>query len=243
MKQNILLLFIVFFIIETGNADAANRDIPEGLYDALYSKLEKDLKQELSSFGFDTTIDIKEIDPGVPVENYRFRGIKQFDSIDIDAPIMSLVESAGTWEFFLRARGNYIISILFDKLNGNWVWAGTGGRRPAWEEIREAYPESTGIRPVKIQGARGWGYVHFPHINNRNLTLLAEKKDREKIQKQLKNTALNNESVQMLQEQISIMPESWDSASLVDSRITLQFFKKEIKRAQEMKAEYRRRFK
>lgn len=135
------------------------------------------------------------------------------------------------------------MTMLFDNSNGKWVWAGTWGRRKACEEIREMYPESTGIRPVIIQGVRGWGYVHFPHINDHNLTLLATKKDRENINAKLNSIELQNEDKLELQEQMAIMPESWDSASLVDSRITLQYFKREFQRALERKAEYKRRFK
>ncbi len=243
MKQSILLIILSFFIMENGSVNAADNDIPKGLYDALHSKLKKDLKQELSSFGFDTTIDITEIDPGVPVENYHLKDIKQIDSIDINAPVMSLVESDNSWCFYLKARRKYLMTMLFDNSNGKWVWAGTWGRRKSWEEIRERYPESTGIRPVIIQGVRGWGYVHFPHINDHNLTLLAQTKDRENIKRKLESIELQHVDKLELQEQMSIMPESWDSASLVDSRITLQYFKKEFQRALERKAEYKRRFK
>lgn len=242
-----LLMFVmtVFLAVWPGNAEKKISDIPEGLYDALYSVLKEGdhLKRNLRRHGFDTTMDISEIDPGIPVEYFHLKkdpqkgDVDQILNIDVNAPIMSLVEPSGTWLFHVKAKGKWAFTVNLVNENGKWVWAGTWGPSRAWEEVRTAYPESTGIRPVVITGPpKRRGYIHFPHINNHNLTWMVSQKSRDKIKKQLQpenRKKLDKKDIQELEDQAAVFSDRYDSASLVDSRITLRYFKKAVTRSRE----------
>lgn len=251
MKVLLFITFTVLLVRWPGNAENAS-GIPQGLYDALYSVLNEGdyLKRNLQRRGFDTTIAISEIDPGIPVEYFHLKkdpkkdAIDQIIEIDDNAPVMSLVEPSGSWLFHVKARGKGVFSVNIVNENGKWVWAGTWGPSRAWEEVRAQYPESTGIKPVVIIGPTNRAYVHFPHINDHNLTWMVAKDSRDKIKHKLQSMnreKLNEMDVQELEDQARVLSNSYDSASIVDSKETLRYFKKVVVRSRERRAELEKR--
>lgn len=243
------LIFIIISIIlfqTAGYCIESPKDIPEGLYKALFAKLNQGdyLKNALRRFGFDTTITVDEIDPGIPVQFHDFKikpsnsSLKEIGKIDINAPVMSLIEPNGIWLFCLKAREEYIITLLFDANNDKFQHMSTGGRRKIWEEVWNTYPESTGVRPVAITfGDRG--LFHFPHINERNLTFATDENYRKRIKSQIKfgnRSLLRDEDLQELKEYEKIMSKSYDSVSVIDSRITLQVVRNRFINVKKQKA-------
>lgn len=241
------LMFIIISIIlfqTAGYCLEPPKDVPEGLYKALYAKLNEGdyLKNSLRRFGFDTTITVDEIDPGIPVQYFFFKGysrdLEEMEDIDINAPVMSLVEPAGTWKFILKARGKYIIDLLFHKENGTWQWGATGGGETIWEDFWDEYSESKIVRPVVIV-AGNRGYLHLPHINDKNLTLMLTKKSRDRIKRNLKmgrNSRLSRDDSKRLEEDAAIMSDSYDSTSLVDSRVSLSVIRQRLINVKKQKA-------
>jgi hypothetical protein len=234
--MKLIFIFISIILSQTaGYCFEPAKDIPEGLYKALYAELNKSkyFQMYLQKFGCDTTITVDDIDPGIPVQYYNFKinpvnsSIKRIEEFDINAPVISLIEPAGTWLFCLKARGEYILSYTFCEKNGKFENVSIGGRRPAWEEFWQQFPESTDIRPVLIVADKG--YLHLPHINDRNLTLMLDKKSRNKIKSKLQlkgNNRLSSGDLQTIENDAAMMSDSYDSASVTDSRITLQIIRK-----------------
>ena len=156
---------------------------------------------------------------------------------------MSLVEPSGSWLFYIKARGQWLFTVNFMYKNEKWVWAGTWKSNKAWEEVRAEYPESTGVRPVVIIGPPNRSYIHFPHVNDHNLTWMIAKELRDKFKKQLQpenRIKLTENKVKELEDEISVCSDTYDSASLIDSRITLNYFKKTVIRVRERQEEMRK---
>jgi len=229
MLKQIQVLSIAFCCA----ASSSGQDgVPEGLYEALRNYLKErqaSVKALMKSNGLDTMIEIAEIDAGVPVEWYRFRmGEEGLDSINVDAPVMSLLEPKGCWEFSLKARGQYLIGVTFCERDGGWRFGGAGGRKTAWAEVREVYPESSGTHPIIVSyGHRK--YLHFPQKCEHNLTMLCDstfRNSRKREWRELKDAPGRTEELREVEQILQVTTDTY--GVLVDSRKTLQYLKQPI---------------
>jgi hypothetical protein len=237
MKKIITILILTACCVGLGHAQ---QKVPVGLYKAMndYLKEGNSLKRSLGYEGLDTTIQVTEIEIGIPIENFIFKEVVRkghYDSINIEDPVMSLVEPSGFWEFYIKARGEYLCAVQFYNKHGNWEWASTGGVDD-WPKVRSAYPEYSGINPIIIKTGRGQ-YIHFPAINEHNLTLMLNKTMMAMYKNDwntLKDSKDRNEDeFQKIDGLLSTTTASYKS--LCDSRRVFQLFKDAAKRAKESK--------
>lgn len=229
MPRQLYMLALVVCFVGSGFGE---QKVPQGLYDAIHEYLQEDrsLVGNLRAKGFDTNITASEIDVGVPVQSYRFKFKKEegeysFNTMSLDAPVMSLVEPTGYWQFHLKARGQYLFGVVFCDKEGTWDYVGSGYGLSAWAEFREVYPESTGIHPVVVGHARRI-YVHVPQKGEHNLTLMSDSSYRAKYAQQLrelKSTGGRAKDLRRIEGILSTVSDTY--GVLVDSRKVLQYLR------------------
>ena len=232
MKKRIQAL--IFALCCAASSFGQGGQVPPGLHEAMRKKLEgwgPHLKMLLKSNGLDTTIQVAEIDCGTPVQIYYFRNWDKphhLDSISVDAPVMSIVEPSGHWEFSLRARGQYLIGVKFFDKDGTWDWVSAGGTKTAWAEMRKVYPESSGVHPIIVYHAHR-KYLHFPQKGEHNLTMLCDSAFRNSLKRELRDLKDAPGRAEELQETGQMLQATTDTYSvLVDSRRTLQYLKRPV---------------
>ncbi len=190
MKKNFTILFLVLYFFSIGNAQQA---VPRELYKAMTDYLNdgESFKRNLIGIGkFDTSIQASEVEIGVPIAIYSFKKSiieSNFILTDSTDSVMSLIQPTGNWQFFLRARDKYLFGVQFHCDNANCEWVMTGGDRQDWKEVRDAYPESTGIDPIIIKYGRT-NFIHFQQISKNNLTHLTSTFYRNELKKELKKS-------------------------------------------------------
>lgn len=236
-----IYLRVVILVICCVCAVFSQSQPPNTLYDAMNKYLYgQGFIGHLKILGYDTTIQPSEIDFGIPAEVYVLKknGDKIIDSVSIDEPVMNTIEPAGIWEFCLTARGKSMFRVTFILKNNKFEWLESGGTTNNWKEMREVYPESTGVNPIIIQASRQDRFLHFPQINAHNLTLDTDSSYRV----DLKNTwheAKKNKSEQPddfteIDGLISTLSDSY--AKLNDSRKTFQYLKNRANRLRKQKS-------
>lgn len=229
MRRQLYMLALVVCFVGSGFGE---QKVPQGLYDAIHEYLQEDrsLVGNLRAKGFDTNITASEIDVGVPVQFYHFKFNKEageysFNTMSLDAPVMSLVEPTGGWMFNLKARGQYLFGVFFREQQGVWDCVGSGFGVSYWAEFREVYPESTGISPVLIGHA--WEtYLHVPEKGEHNLTYTSDSswraRHRQKL-RELKSTGGRAKDLRRIEGILSTVSDTY--GVLVDSRKVLQYLR------------------
>jgi hypothetical protein len=177
-KLNILL-----FTLCCAGVSIAQTEPPQALFQAINEYLNdgESLKRNLMGNRLDTTINPSEVAVGTPIEVYHFSKDIYNNLTNCDT-VRKLLEPTMSWIFALTVRGLYLFEVQFSYKNGTCAWERTGGRRPGWNEIRTAYPETSGIFPIIIIYSTD-RYVHFPLVNNYNLTLVTDSCYREMLLK------------------------------------------------------------
>lgn len=233
-----LILLLVFWI----NYGFAQDKIPAGLYRAIekYLNDENRFKSDLIGFQLDTNIKVEEIKIGIPIKIYSFKQKVTDDfleALDFDSPVMSYVKHFGYWVFVLKAREKYLYEVEFCDKNGYFEWVRSGIKEDEWDKIRSTYSETSTTIIVNTGVGR---FLHFPHINNHNLTLITSQNFRNDIRKELtklKNTKNQDTSeINKTSELLSITTDTY--ISLADSKTVLRYLKHEINRAKEYKKLY-----
>jgi hypothetical protein len=226
MRKRTLLLLVLC----CAGAAPGQYHVPEKLYHAVEDFLKDGyyLKAFLKGKQMDTTIQVSEIEVGVPVPIYHFKKADEeyvFQTASRDTPVMSLVEPTGRWEFSLKARGEYLFGIRFKETKTNWEFAGAGWGKDPWSEVRKAYPVSSGIHPIKVIHAHRQ-YLHFPQIGQHNLTRLCDSTFRAQCKERLRELEESGARTAELGEVERILSTVTDSYGiLVDSRKAIGYLK------------------
>ena len=228
MHKNIHVLLIIWGCFGLG---FSQQKPPKALFVAINQYLNdgESLTRNLKGLGLDASIRVEEVDVGIPAEIFVFKGWKNKDFADrlnTSAPVMSIIESTGSWEFSLKARGQYLFGVEFECKNGICEWATTGGSKAAWKEVKAAYPDSSGINPLIIRHGRKT-FLHFPQINKYNLTLLTDSSYRAMLKNEWRDSnAKKGQNIVNFLEIDGLLSTTTDSyAILADSKKTLKYLK------------------
>ena len=97
------------------------------------------------------SISAADIEVGQPIQEYRVK-YNLLDTCADSIPFYELIEPKDYWIFPIRAKDRYLYEVNVSKFEGKWHISGRA-ELPAinmWQQMRAAYPESTGINPMLV---------------------------------------------------------------------------------------------